>query len=531
MKTFYVLMLAAMLAACGGQENKPAAGESQTDNRAQQYQNQQKQIAARLADEEYFIGENNLEQIRLHANLKERAQKLLSLLAQADKESRVWVLPGDAAKIKEFNAAFAAVAKSAEESFGGPFLADKAGLYQCTAAANAAYDYFFARQRKDALTENYRKQYTDNIAACQGQIRIPPTAQATVYARKGIKLPLNNCSLIKTKKGELTMKDNLIKDVVQKMLPYLNNAQTQKLQEILQYTLVNYEVTKTQDKIKESEQNFIELFLSAKRIEGCSEKSLKYYQSTIETMVNNLQKEVKYIVTDDIRRYLTEYQQKNNSSKVTIDNIRRILSSFFSWLEDEDYILKSPVRRIHKVKTGINIKETYSDEMLELMRDNCSKIRDLAIIDMLASTGMRIGEMVLLNRNDIDFIERECVVFGKGSKERIVYFDARTKIHLQNYLESRIDDNPALFVSLKLPHKRLQIGGIETRLREFGKKLGLSKVHPHKFRRTLATMAIDKGMPIEQLQQLLGHRKIDTTLQYAMVKQSNVKIAHRKYIG
>ena len=327
------------------------------------------------------------------------------------------------------------------------------------------------------------------------------------------------------------MKDNLIKDVIQEMLPYLNNAQNKKLQEILQYVLVKYEVTKTQDKIKETEQDFIELFLSAKRIEGCSEKSLKYYQATIETMVSDLQKEVKHIVTDDIRRYLTEYQQKKNSSKVTIDNIRRILSSFFSWLEDEDYILKSPVRRIHKVKTGVNIKETYSDETLELMRDNCSEIRDLAIIDMLASTGMRVGEMVLLNRNDIDFIERECVVFGKGSKERIVYFDARTKIHLQNYLESRVDDNPALFVSLKLPHKRLQIGGIETRLREFGKKLGLSKVHPHKFRRTLATMAIDKGMPIEQLQQLLGHRKIDTTLQYAMVKQSNVKIAHRKYIG
>ena len=327
------------------------------------------------------------------------------------------------------------------------------------------------------------------------------------------------------------MKDNLIKDVIQGMLPYLNNAQNEKLQEMLQYVLVKYEVTKVQDKIKETKQNFIELFLAAKRIEGCSEKSLKYYQATIETMVNDLQKEVKHIVTDDIRRYLTEYQQKKNSSKVTIDNIRRILSSFFSWLEDEDYILKSPVRRIHKVKTGINIKETYSDEMLELMRDNCKEIRDLAIIDMLASTGMRIGEMVLLNRNDIDFIERECVVFGKGSKERIVYFDARTKIHLQNYLESRVDDNPALFVSLKLPHKRLQIGGIETRLREFGKKLGLSKVHPHKFRRTLATMAIDKGMPIEQLQQLLGHRKIDTTLQYAMVKQSNVKIAHRKYIG
>lgn len=215
----------------------------------------------------------------------------------------------------------------------------------------------------------------------------------------------------------------------------------------------------------------------------------------------------------------------------TIDNIRRILSSFFSWLEDEDYILKSPVRRIHRVKTGTNIKETYSDEALELMRDNCTELRDLAIIDMLASTGMRVGEMVLLNRNDIDFNERECIVFGKGSKERVVYFDARTKIHLQNYLDSRTDDNSALFVSLKSPHERLKIGGVEVRLREFGKQLGLQKVHPHKFRRTLATMAIDKGMPIEQLQQLLGHRKIDTTLQYAMVKQSNVKIAHRKYIG
>jgi site-specific recombinase XerD len=327
------------------------------------------------------------------------------------------------------------------------------------------------------------------------------------------------------------MKQNLITDIVQGMLPYLNNAQSKRLQEVLQHTLVNYEVIEDTDKAKESEQDFVELFLSAKRIEGCSDKSLKYYKSTIIAMLISLDKNVKYIVTDDIRGYLTEYQQKNGLSKVTIDNIRRILSSFFSWLEDEDYILKNPVRRIHKVKTGTNIKETYSDEALELMRDNCTELRDLAMIDMLASTGMRVGEMVLLNRNDIDFNERECIVFGKGSKERVVYFDARTKIHLQNYLNSRKDNNEALFVSLKAPYERLQIGGIETRLREFGKQLGLHKVHPHKFRRTLATMAIDKGMPIEQLQQLLGHRKIDTTLQYAMVKQSNVKIAHRKYIG
>ena len=327
------------------------------------------------------------------------------------------------------------------------------------------------------------------------------------------------------------MKQNLITDVVQAMLPYLNNAQAEKLQEVLQRSLSDYKIVENEQKNEPSEQNLVDLFLSAKRIEGCSEKSLKYYQSTITALIDTVGKGVKYIETEDIRSYLTDYQSRKQSSKVTIDNIRRILSSFFSWLEDEDYILKSPVRRIHKVKTGTNIKETYTDEALELMRDNCTELRDLAIIDMLASTGMRVGEMVLLNREDIDFNERECVVFGKGDKERIVYFDARTKIHLQNYLNSREDDNPALFVSLQKPYNRLKISGIEVRLRQYGKRLGIPKVHPHKFRRTLATMAIDKGMPIEQLQQLLGHRRIDTTLQYAMVKQSNVKIAHRKYIG
>lgn len=327
------------------------------------------------------------------------------------------------------------------------------------------------------------------------------------------------------------MKQHLMNDVIQGMLPFLNNAQAEKLREVLQHSLTNYKVVAGDDAKDISEENLVDLFLSAKRIEGCSEKSLKYYRSTIMALLGAVGKGVKHIVTEDIRTYLTEYQSRKQSSKVTIDNIRRILSSFFSWLEDEDYIIKSPVRRIHKVKTGTSIKETYTDEALELMRDNCTELRDLAIIDMLASTGMRVGEMVLLNREDIDFNERECVVFGKGDKERIVYFDARTKIHLQNYLNSRNDDNPALFVSLQKPYKRLQISGIEVRLRQYGKRLGIAKVHPHKFRRTLATMAIDKGMPIEQLQQLLGHRRIDTTLQYAMVKQSNVKIAHRKYIG
>lgn len=327
------------------------------------------------------------------------------------------------------------------------------------------------------------------------------------------------------------MKQKIMEDIVQQMLPYLDNAQLHKLQEVLEHSLFEYEIAGRTIETEDDSQELINSFVYAKRIEGCSEKTLKYYRTTIEAMTEAINKGVRHMQTDDLRAYLTEYQEKHGSSRVTIDNIRRILSSFFSWLEDEDHILKSPVRRIHKVKTATNIKETYTDEELEKMRDNCEELRDLAIVDMLASTGMRIGEMVLLNKADINFNERECVVFGKGDKERVVYFDARTKIHLQNYIDSRIDDDPALFVTLRAPHTRIKISGIESRLRKMGKALEIEKVHPHKFRRTLATMAIDKGMPIEQLQQLLGHKRIDTTLQYAMVKQSNVKQAHRKYIG
>ncbi len=326
------------------------------------------------------------------------------------------------------------------------------------------------------------------------------------------------------------MREELITEIEQQMLRVLDNSQLEALHRALKLCLENYEVSRQSDPTAD-DKDYVELFLSAKRIEGRSEKSLVYYKNTITKLLEAVSKEVKHITTDDLREYLANYQEQHGSSKVTIDNIRRILSSFFGWLEDEDYIIKSPVRRIHKVKTGKTVKETYSDEELEMMRDSCTEARDLAMIDLLASTGMRVGEMVLLNRDDVNFAERECVVFGKGDKERIVYFDARIKMHLQSYLDIRTDDNPALFVTLNAPYSRMKIGGIEVRLRNIGKKLGISKVHPHKFRRTLATMAIDKGMPIEQLQQLLGHQRIDTTLQYAMVKQCNVKLAHKKYIS
>lgn len=328
------------------------------------------------------------------------------------------------------------------------------------------------------------------------------------------------------------MKEKIISEIISEMLPSLDNEQLRKLKNTLEAYFYNVSIEVRQESDTEKEElDYLEVFLSAKRIEGCSEKTLLYYKNTIQKMLDSIGKSVCTIVTEDLRTYLAEYQTAKESSKVTIDNIRRIFSSFFSWLEDEDYIIKSPVRRIHRIKAASTIKETYTDEQLESMRDNCANPRDLALIDILASTGMRVGELVLLNRDDISFDERECVVFGKGDKERMVYFDARTKIHLQNYLDSRVDTNEALFVSLKAPHNRMKIGGIEMRLREIGKQLNIDKVHPHKFRRTLATVAIDKGMPIEQLQKLLGHQRIDTTLQYAMVKQSNVKIAHRKYIG
>lgn len=298
--------------------------------------------------------------------------------------------------------------------------------------------------------------------------------------------------------------------------------------------LAKYEINKrTSNEERREKENteLLDTFLSAKKIEGCSDKTIHYYQSSIDKLLNGLSKCIKEICTNDIRRYLAEIQEENNLSKVTIDNLRRIFSSFFSWLEDEDYIAKSPVRRIHKVRTDTLVKEVLSDENIETLRDSCNELRDLAMIDLLLSTGVRVGELVKMNRADIDFQERQCKVFGKGNKEREVYFNARTKIHLQRYLESRTDDNPALFVTLSKPHTRLTISGVEVRLRKMGKVVHIDKVHPHKFRRTLATMAIDRGMPIEQVQRLLGHVRIDTTLHYAMVNQQNVKIAHRKFIN
>ena len=328
------------------------------------------------------------------------------------------------------------------------------------------------------------------------------------------------------------MKTKIISKIQNQMKPYLNQGQYLKLTNTLLNSFQDIDVIDNNNEMREADNfKLLDLFLSAKQVEDCSDKTIIYYKSTIEKMLMKIKKQVYNINTDDLRKYLFNHKNEKHLSKSTIDNIRRIFSSFFSWLEDEDYILKSPVRRIHRVKTGSVVKEVLTDENVEVLRDNCDEIRDLAIVELLTSTGIRVGELVRLNIEDIDFYERECLVFGKGGSERVVYFDARTKIHLIEYLQSRIDNNPALFVSLNSPYERLGISGVETRLRELGKKCNINKVHPHKFRRTMATNAIDKGMPIEQVQKLLGHVQIDTTMQYAIVNQSNIKLAHRKFIG
>ncbi|WP_027396952.1 site-specific tyrosine recombinase/integron integrase [Anaerovibrio lipolyticus] len=315
--------------------------------------------------------------------------------------------------------------------------------------------------------------------------------------------------------------------ILNEMAECLSVAQMRKLQEVM---LKNF-VSQPENVCEISNEDFLKMFLDAKRIEGCSDRTIKFYRMTIDKMLQSVLNPIRKITIEDMRSYLSEYQKINNCSKVTVDNVRRNISSFFSWLEEENYILKSPMRRIHKIKTNQQVKEIISDEEIEKLRDKCNCSRDLAMIDLLYSTGIRVGELVNLNINDVDFAARECVVFGKGGKERRVYFDAKAKLHLLKYIDSRVDNNEALFVTLDAPHQRLKISGVEIRMRTLGRSINLNKIHPHKFRRTMATRAIDKGMPIEQVQKILGHSQIDTTMQYAMVNQSNVKTSHQKYIS
>ncbi len=330
------------------------------------------------------------------------------------------------------------------------------------------------------------------------------------------------------------MKELFINEVISKANYFLDDNQRIKLKEILTEICLNYQITIIEQTEKQETQknntDILNKFIVAKEIEGCSNRTLNYYKDNIIKTLDTINLPIDEITTEILRNYLASYKSNSNAGMVTIDNIRRTLSSFFAWLENEDYIVKSPVRRIHKVKATKKVKETFTDENLEKLRDTCSNVRDLAILELLISTGMRVGELTRLNIADMNFQERSCIVLGKGNSEREVYFSAKSKMYMKKYLETRTDNNEALFVSLIKPYNRLGISGIEIAIRHLGKEANINKVHPHKFRRTMATMAIDKGMPVEQVQKLLGHIKIDTTMEYAMVNQNNVKSSHRKYI-
>ena len=412
---------------------------------------------------------------------------------------------------------------------------------------NQTFDEIYVVMPEDELLLEFDKRQSQifaeiglieksNIELTKQQDELLPllmNGQASVNYHLSV-LFLSSLILYRDQYKFYNMKETIIQAVLDGMRAVLTENQLELLTDVTRKALSECEITpKATEEEQRNKENaeLLGAFISSKKVEGCSDKTIHYYKSSIEKLIATVKKNVCDIATNDIRCYLAEQQEQRGLSKVTIDNLRRIYSSFFSWLEDEDYITKSPVRRIHKVRTDALVKEVLTDENIEVLRDSCQELRDIAMIDLLLSTGMRVGELVKINREDIDFQERQCVVFGKGNKEREVYFNARTKIHLKKYLEQRTDTNPALFVSLHEPHTRLTISGVEVRLRQLGKKVNLNKVHPHKFRRTLATMAIDKGMPIEQVQKMLGHVKIDTTLHYAMVNQTNVKIAHRKFLN
>lgn len=389
-------------------------------------------------------------------------------------------------------------------------------------------DLLLSNTRETAALEQVRdsllpKLMSGEIDVSKIELPTPPNNHFVHYRFLCSTFPEDEDIFHRTRR---TAMEAAVNTILAQMQAFLNGKQIKQLKQVLSQVLISDMGWQT----SLQDDDLLRLFLTAKEVEGCSPKTIAYYESTLAHMTASIAKPYTQVSSDDLRSYLNKYETERGVGKATIDNIRRIMSSFFSWLEDEDYIVKSPVRRIHRVKTATITKEVLTDEELETLRDSCTATRDLAIVDLLASTGMRVGELVGLDIADVNLQERECIVTGKGNKQRPVYFDARTKLHLAAYLSTRSDSSPALFVSLNGTGERISIGGIQTRLRNLGKTAGVNRVHPHKFRRTLATHAIDKGMPIEQVQKLLGHAKIDTTMHYAMVNQNNVKASHRRYL-
>ncbi len=330
------------------------------------------------------------------------------------------------------------------------------------------------------------------------------------------------------------MKDEFIARVMALMLPVINSEQCSELKTALHMALQDYELaercTEVMD-IDKSYVHYLQMFLIRKRTEGKSERTLEQYKLHLTNMLQYLNTQIDRITENDLFVYLAKYKKERGVSNVYLDNIRLVFSSFFGWLNAKGYIPKNPARGLEPIKREKRIKKPLSDEELERLRRTCEQERDLALLEFLYSTGVRVSELIALNRRDIDFYGKNVVVYGKGNKERETYLTATSCLHLKAYLDNRSDDNEALFVSSKKPHTRLTVAGIEGILKKIGGSAGVEKVHPHRFRRTMATNALKKGMPLEEVKELLGHTKLDTTMIYCTVSKENVKHSHQKYMS
>ena len=319
----------------------------------------------------------------------------------------------------------------------------------------------------------------------------------------------------------------MVEKIVSKVLQWMQGKELRDLKEALYSVLSDYDISEKSTELQKIDRSWEEelgTFLVRKKVEGRSERTIELYSLHLRRMLKYLNKPVNEITESDLFLYISMYREKRHVSGAYLDNIRLVFSSFFSWLNAKGYISKNPAAGLDPIKTEKRIKKPLSDTELEKLRRKCRLERDLALIECLYSTGVRVSELIALNRKDM-------VVYGKGAKERETYLTAASCMHLQEYLDSRTDNNEALFVSLKAPHKRLTVSGVEEVLRRLGRQTGIDKVHPHRFRRTMATNILNKGMPIEEVKEILGHVKLDTTMIYCQISRENVRHSHRKYMS
>ena len=330
------------------------------------------------------------------------------------------------------------------------------------------------------------------------------------------------------------MKDEIVMRVIQEMTPILNRDQLDSLKETIRAVLCGYDVQRRETAVRCVDQNgpdYLRTYLETIRQNGKSEGTIDQYRLHIGRMLAYIGKDVQQIEDDDLIDYLHRYKQIRQVSGRYLNNMRLVFNSFFRWLQRRKVILRNPVDGLEPIKYRQTVKKPLSPEELEKVGCAREQERDLAIVEFLYSSAVRVSELTRLNREDIRWKSDDVMVLGKGNKEREVYLNARAHLHLRQYLDSRTDNNPALFVTARAPHERLTRAGVEYIITELGRAAGVENVHPHRFRRTAATDLLRMGMPIEQVQELLGHVKIETTRIYCTVTREQVRASHRRYMS